>query len=120
MNWLGIRCALNKAEIAAFIIDTNPELANREKLAELSGILSLESVSLISPETDRYQPCPITLYRQRCGGFLEFNKRLVDSLVRPARRRIRRFHQYIGVTLRDEENNPNGLCRFPSSRRALR
>ena len=37
---------LNKAHIAAFIIDTKPELADREKLAELSSILSLESVNI--------------------------------------------------------------------------
>ena len=37
---------LNKARIAAFIIASSPELANRDSLADLSDILSLESVNV--------------------------------------------------------------------------
>lgn len=44
---------LNKAQIAAYIIDHKPELANREKLAQLSDVLDIESVNVFN--ADGYQ-----------------------------------------------------------------
>ena len=123
MNWLRstMKLYLNKAEIAAFIIDTNPELANREKLAELSGILSPrigsdvfdqsgEQVATNSPYTR------FTVSDDPEDQSYEFNKLLlgVDSLVQEAQPDdvSGDFHQYIGVTLRDEQNNPNGFVQI--------
>ena len=111
---------LNKAEIAAFIIDTNPELANREKLAELSGILSLESVNVFDQSGEQVATnSPYTRFTVSDDPedqSYEFNKLLlgVDSLVQEAQPDdvSGDFHQYIGVTLRDEQNNPNGFVQI--------
>ena len=111
---------LNKAEIAAFIIDTKPELADREKLAELSDILSLESVNIFSQSGEQIATnSPYTRFTVSDDPedqSYEFNKLLlgVDSLVQEAQPDdvSGDFHQYIGVTLRDEQDNPNGFVQI--------
>ena len=81
---------LNKAHIAAFIIDTKPELADREKLAELSSILSLESVNIFDQSGVQVATnSPYTRFTVSDDPedqSYEFNKLLlgVDSLVQEA------------------------------------
>ena len=111
---------LNKAHIAAYIIDTNPTLANRESLAELSQILSLESVNVFNQAGVQIATnSPYTRFTVSDDPedqSYEFNKLLlgVDSLVQAAQPDdvSGDFHQYIGVTLRDEADNPNGFVQI--------
>ena len=111
---------LNKAHIAAFIIDTKPELADREKLAELSSILSLESVNIFDQSGVQVATnSPYTRFTVSDDPedqSYEFNKLLlgVDSLVQEAQPDdvSGDFHQYIGVTMRDEQGNPNGFVQI--------
>ena len=111
---------LNKARIAAYIIASNPELANRDSLAELSGILALESVNVFDQSGVQIATnSPYTRFTVSDDPedqSYEFNKLLlgVDSLVQEAQPDdvSGEFHQYIGVTLRDEENNPDGFVQI--------
>ena len=111
---------LNKAHIAAYIIDAKPELADREKLAELSEILSLESVNVFNQagvQVATNSPYTrFTVSNDPEDQSYEFNKLLlgVDSLVQEAQPDdvSGDFHQYIGVTLRDEADNPNGFVQI--------
>ena len=111
---------LNKARIAAFIIASSPELANRDSLADLSDILSLESVNVFDQsgvQTATNSPYTrFTVSDDPEDQSYEFNKLLlgVDSLVQEAQPDdvSGDFHQYIGVTLRDEEGNPDGFVQI--------
>lgn len=111
---------LKKAQIAAYIIDSKPELARREALAELSEILSLESVNVFDSEGVQIATnSPYTVFRLErdpSAQSYEFWKLLqgVDSHVQEARVDdvSGDFHQYIGVTMRDEDAIPTGFVQI--------
>ncbi|HIV80324.1 MAG TPA: mechanosensitive ion channel [Candidatus Avanaerovorax faecigallinarum] len=116
---------LNKAQIAAYILTKDPELATRENLAELSDILDVRYVSVFDrkggqkvtnspytefaisddPETQSYE------FRKLLLGMEYF---IQDAQVNEI---TGVYEQYIGVTLRDKEGNADGfvqICVEPS------
>ena len=111
---------LNKAQIAAYIIDHKPELANREKLAQLSDVLDIESVNVFN--ADGVQTATNSPYTKFSVSddpkdqSYEFNKLLlgVDHLIQKAQSDdvSGDYHQYIGVTLRDGDYNPDGFVQI--------
>lgn len=111
---------LNKAQIAAYIVDKKPDLANREKLAQLSGILGIESINVFNAEgvqTATNSPyTKFTVSDDPEDQSYEFNKLLqgMDYLIQKAQTDdvSGEYHQYIGVTLRDEQYNPAGFVQI--------
>lgn len=111
---------LNKAQIAQFIISHKPEVAQREKLAELSGILFIDSINIFDDKGVQYMTnSTYTVFELSTTPgeqSYDFWKLLqgVDSLVQKAQYDdvSGDFHQYIGVTMRDENAIPTGFVQI--------
>lgn len=109
---------LNKCRITAYIIEKKPELANHEKLAELSRILDIKSIHIFD-ETGRQTATDAIL-----GDFVlsenpedqsyEFRNLLKGSAyhIQEAREddTTGEYRQYIGVTLCDSEGKAVGIA----------
>lgn len=114
---------LNKAEIVTYIVEKKPELITRDTLAEISNILDIEAVNVFdrngvltktnssytnfrlsdNPEDQSY------LFWKLLEG--------ADNYIQEARKDevSGKFHQYIGVTLRDKEYFPIGFVQISLS-----
>lgn len=111
---------LNKCQIAAYAIQKNPNLAKREKLSELSGILDVISINVFDQNgVQTATDSPYTRFhisQNEEDQSYEFNKLLLglDHLIQEAQpdEVSGEYHQYIGVTLRDEEQNPDGFVQI--------
>lgn len=111
---------LNKAEIAAYIMSENPKLAEREKLAELSKILDVESINIFDAEgVQTATNSPYTkfeLSEDPKDQSYEFRKLLlgVESLIQEPRTDdvSGELRQYIGVKMCDENEVPVGLVQI--------
>jgi small-conductance mechanosensitive channel len=111
---------LNKAQIATYIINARPELANRESLADLSSVLDVESVNVFDANgVQTATNSPYTKFSVSSDPedqSYEFNKLLqgVDYLIQEAQADdvSGEYHQYIGVTLRDDAYNPSGFVQI--------
>ena len=108
---------LNKAEVAAYILERNPDLATREGLHRLSEVLQVEYTYVFDENgTAIASDSPyasFTLSDDPADQTYEFRQLLsgVDSLVQApqADELTGELRQYIGVTLRNPDGTPNGF-----------
>ena len=111
---------LSKAEVAAYIIERNPELANRQKLQELADALEVQSVFVFDAAgtmtTTNSSYTNFTLSEDPQDQSYEFRKLLqgVESLVQePQPDEISgEFRQYIGVTTHDGTGELTGFVQL--------
>lgn len=111
------RSYLSKCETAAYLITRKPEIAERKNLAELSRALDVEFICIFDKDglmtaTDSgYTNFKVSDNPE--DQSYEFGKLLqgVDHVVQDAQPDdiSGEFHQYIGVTLRDEAGDANGF-----------
>ena len=108
---------LSKAQVAAYILDHNPGLANREKLQELADALQIQylftfDISGAMTATNS----SFTNFTLSEDQSYEFRKLLqgVDSFVQPAGpdEVSGEMRQYIGVTTHDESGTVNGFVQL--------
>lgn len=111
---------LSKAQVAAYVLDHNPELANREKLQELADALQIQylftfDISGTMTATNS-SFTNFTLSEDPEDQSYEFRKLLqgVDSFVQPAGpdEVSGEMRQYIGVTTHDESGTVNGFVQL--------
>lgn len=108
---------LNKCQVAAYILEGNPQLQTREELAELSQVLGVEFLIVFDKDgkevvTDsNYVNFQISDDPEEQS--YEFGKLLqgVEYVIQDAQpdEISGEYHQYIGVSLYDEEGTANGF-----------
>lgn len=111
---------LNKCQIAAYIVEHNDKLVNKDKLAELADILQIYNIFVFDKngtvEATNSSFNNFTLSQDPEDQSYEFNKLLmgVDYLIQEAQpdEVSEEFYQYIGVAVRDEEGNNNGFVQI--------
>lgn len=111
---------LSKAQVAAYILDHNPELANREKLQELADALQIQYLFTFdingTMTATNSSFTNFALSEDPEDQSYEFRKLLqgVDSLVQPAGpdEVSGEMRQYIGVTTHDESGTVNGFVQL--------
>ena len=111
---------LSKAQVAAYVLDHNPELANREKLQELADALQIQylftfDISGTMTATNS-NFTNFVLSEDPEDQSYEFRKLLqgVDCVVQPAGpdEVSGEMRQYIGVTTHDESGTVNGFVQL--------
>lgn len=111
---------LNKAQIAANILTSSPNLRTREKLTELSRVLGVEYISIFNESgTQTVTDSPYTsvsLSTDPEEPSYEFRKLLQgkEYLIQEAGKDSLsgEYVQFIGVTLRDSDGNADGFVRI--------
>lgn len=111
---------LNKARIASYIISAKPELIAKEALVELSEVLDVEAVNVFDMtgvQTATSSPYTnFELSQNPEDQSYEFNKLLngADYIIQDAQTDevSGGYHQYIGVTLRDEKGDADGFVQI--------
>lgn len=111
---------LNKCRIAAYALNHNPALVNREKLAELRDVLQIQYVNVFDANGKQIESSspflPFTVSQDPEAQSYDFNKLLYgeEYFIQEAQNdeALNEFHQYIGVLLRDENNNANGFVQI--------
>lgn len=111
---------LNKGEVAAYILDRNPELKNKESLQQLADVLQVQylytfdEAGVMTATNSSYSN--FTLSEDSADQSYEFRKLLqgVEYLVQdPQPDEISgELRQYIGVTLRDENGDADGFVQL--------
>lgn len=111
---------LSKARVAAYVLDSNPELATREKLQELADALEVQY--LFTFDLDGKMTATnsnftnFSLSDDPADQSYEFRKLLqgVDSVVQPAGpdEVSGELRQYIGVTTHDASGTVNGFVQL--------
>lgn len=111
---------LNKAKIAAYITERKPELANREKLAELAGILDVESINVFDENGTQTATntsfIKFSLSQDPEGQSYEFNKLLLgmEYLIQEAQTDevSGKYRQYIGVARHNADGYADGFTQI--------
>ena len=111
---------LSKAEVAAYILDQNPDLATREKLQELADVLEVQYLFTFDLSGDMTATnssfTNFSLSEDPEDQSYEFRKLLqgVDHVVQPAGpdEVSGELRQYIGVTTHDEAGMVNGFVQL--------
>lgn len=111
---------LNKCQIAAYALNRNPALINREKLAELRDVLQIQYVNVFGASGEQIESSspflPFHVSQDPEAQSYDFNKLLYgeEYLIQEAQNdeALNEFHQYIGVSLKDENNNANGFVQI--------
>lgn len=111
---------LNKGRIASYILSREPGLANRTELAEMSRVLGVETIGVFDSEglmtvtNASYSKFRISSDPENQS--YEFNKLLngADYVIQEAQpdELSGAYHQYIGVSLRDEEGESYGFVQI--------
>ena len=111
---------LSKAKVAAYVLDRNPQLANKADLQRLADVLQVQYVDVfdeqgnMSVTNSTYSS--YTLSTNSNDASYEFRRLLqgVDHVVQDARTDeiSGELRQYIGVSLKDSEGNPNGFVQI--------
>ena len=111
---------LNKAEVAAYILDANPALKTRDKLQELADVLQIQYVyvfdgaGVLTSTNSSY--ANFALSDDPADQSYEFRKLLqgVDHVIQdPMPDEISgELRQYIGVTLHDAEGTADGFVQI--------
>ncbi len=111
---------LSKAKVAAYVLDQNPQLANKADLQRLADVLQVQYVDVfdeqgnMSVTNSTYSS--YTLSTNPNDASYEFRRLLqgVDHVVQDARidEISGELRQYIGVSLKDSEGNPNGFVQI--------
>lgn len=111
---------LNKCRCAAYILKTKPELKNRKDLAKLSQILDVEFISYFDDTgaviaTNSYEK-NFKLSQNEEDQSYEFNKLLAGAeyVIQDAQpnEMLGEYYQYIGVSVRDDEDVPDGFVQI--------
>lgn len=111
---------LNKCRTAAYILSNNPQLKNKEDLQELSEVLDVESINVFDNQGE------ITATNSIYKNFklsddpkdqsYDFNKLLngAENVIQEAREEEMsgKYRQYVGVVLRDENDDANGFVQI--------
>lgn len=108
---------LNKAQVAAYILDRNPELATKEKLQELSDALMVEYAYVFDQNGTAFASnspyATFSLSEDPEDQTYEFRQLLsgVDYVVQEpmADELTGQLRQYVGYTLRNADGSPNGF-----------
>lgn len=111
---------LNKAQTAAHILDTNPELATKEKLQELADVLQIQYLYVFDAQGNLdVTNSPYTnfvLSEDPADQSYAFRKLLqgVEYVIQdPMPDEVSgELRQYIGVTLHDASGNANGFVQL--------
>ena len=111
---------LNKAEVAAYVLEANPDLANKADLQKLADVLQVQYVDIFDEEGNMSVTnstySKYTLSDDPNDASYEFRRLLqgVDHVVQDARTDeiSGELRQYIGVSLKDDEGNPNGFVQI--------
>ena len=111
---------LSKAKVAAYVLERNPQLANKADLQRLADVLQVQYVDIfdeqgnMSVTNSTYSS--YTLSTNPSDASYEFRRLLqgVDHVVQDARTDeiSGELRQYIGVSLQDEQGNPNGFVQI--------
>lgn len=111
---------LNKCQIAAYILSGNPQLQNREELADLSQVLDVEFIMLFDSQ-GRELVSDSTYVNFEISSNPEdqsyaFGKLLqgVESVVQESMpdEISGQYHQYIGALMYDSQGNPDGFAQI--------
>lgn len=111
---------LNKGRIASYIISQDPGLAQKDALVELSKALDVEAVNVFDMAgVQTATSSPYTNFKLSGDPedqSYEFNKLLngADYIIQDAQTDevSGGYHQYIGVTLRDDRGDANGFVQI--------
>ena len=111
---------LSKAKVAAYVLERNPQLANKADLQRLADVLQVQYVDVfdeqgnMSVTNSTYSS--YTLSTNPSDASYEFRRLLqgVDHVVQDARTDeiSGELRQYIGVSIQDAEGNPNGFVQI--------
>ncbi len=111
---------LSKAKVAAYVLERNPQLANKADLQRLADVLQVQYVDIfdeqgnMSVTNSTYSS--YTLSTDSKDASYEFRRLLqgVDHVVQDARTDeiSGELRQYIGVSLQDADGNPNGFVQI--------
>lgn len=111
---------LNKARIAAYIMEKKPELANRDSLAELAGILDVESINVFDEKGTQTATntsfIKFSISQDPESQSYDFNKLLLgmEYLIQEAQpdEVSGKYHQYIGVAMHNEDGYADGFTQI--------
>ena len=111
---------LSKAEVAAYVLEHNPDLANKADLQRLADVLQVQYVDVFDEEGNMSVTnstySSYTLSTDSNDASYEFRRLLqgVDHVVQDARidEISGELRQYIGVSLQDAEGNPDGFVQI--------
>ena len=111
---------LNKAQLAAYVLEKNPKLANKSDLQRLADVLQVQYVDIFDEQGNMSVTnstyASYTLSTDPNDASYGFRRLLqgVDHVVQDARTDeiSGELRQYIGVSLKDGEGNPNGFVQI--------